>query len=71
MDGQQVAGSPFPVSVSKPPTQLGKPVKVLYGIHHAGGITINIAGDILMMEILSSSTQRRRSLYLLHILKVR
>ena len=28
VDGQQVAGSPFPVFVSIPPTQLGKPVKV-------------------------------------------
>ena len=28
VDGQQVAGSPFPVSVSIHPTQLGKPVRV-------------------------------------------
>ena len=29
VDGQQVAGSPFPFSVFIPPTQLGKPVKLL------------------------------------------
>ena len=32
VDGRQVAGGPFPVFVSVPPTQLGQPVKVWDGI---------------------------------------
>ena len=70
VDGQQVAGSPFPVSVSIPPTQLGKPVKVLYGIHHAGGITINTVGDILVTEcdgdIVKYNTKGKKSVLVTH-----
>ena len=70
VDGQQVAGSPFPVSVFIPPTQLGKPVKVLYGVHHAGGITINTAGDILVTEydgdIVKFNTKGKKSVLVTH-----
>ena len=47
--GQQVAGSPFPVFVSFPPTQLGKPVKV-NGSKRACGITTNSVGDVIVTE---------------------
>ena len=50
VDGQQVAGSPFPVFVSFPPTQLGKPVKVWVGINHPSGITANSMGDVIVTE---------------------
>ena len=50
VDGQQVAGSPFPVFVSIPPTQLGKPVKVWGGIAGACCITTNSVGDVIVTE---------------------
>ena len=50
VDGQQVAGSPFPVFVSIHPTQLGKPVKVWYDINSARGITTNSVGDVIVTE---------------------
>ena len=51
IDGQHVAGSPFPVFVSIHPTQLGKPVKVWDGLHHPVGVTANSKGDILVTEL--------------------
>ena len=48
--GQQVAGSPFPVFVSIPPTQLGKPVKVWTNLTEPTGITVNSVGEILVSE---------------------
>ena len=50
VDGQQVAGSPFPVFVSIPPTQLGKPVKVWTNLNRPAGITMNSIGEILVSE---------------------
>ena len=50
VDGQQVAGSPFPVFVSIPPTQLGKPVKVWKNLTCPTGITVNSVGEILVSE---------------------
>ena len=50
VDGQQVAGSPFPVFVSIPPTQLGKPYKVWDDIKLAHGITTNSVGDVIVTE---------------------
>ena len=50
IDGQHVAGSPFPVFVSIHPTQLGKPVKVWDGVYCPLGITANSKGDILVTE---------------------
>ena len=50
VDGQQVARSPFPVFVSFPPTQLGKPVKVWEDIKRACGITTNSVGDVVVSE---------------------
>ena len=50
MDGQQIAGIPFPVFVSISPTRLDKPVKVWAGIDCPTGITINSEGDIIVTE---------------------
>ena len=50
IDGQHVAGGPFPVFVSIHPTQLGKPVKVWGGISEPSGITENSRGDLLAIE---------------------
>ena len=55
IDGQHVAGSPFPVFVSIHPTQLGKPVKVWGGIYEPSGITENSRGDLLAIEESSGS----------------
>ena len=50
VDGQQVVGSPFPVFVSIPPTQLGEPVKMWTNLTGPTGITMNSAGEILVSE---------------------
>ena len=50
VDGQQVVGSPFPVFVSIPPTQLGMPVKVWTNLTGPTGITVNSVGEILVSE---------------------
>ena len=50
VDGQQVAGSPFPVFVSVPPTQLGKPVKVWTNLTWPTCVTVNSFGEILVLE---------------------
>ena len=50
VDGQQVEGSPFSVSVSISPTQLGKPVKVWTGLSYPCGITINSEGEVIVCE---------------------
>ena len=50
VDGQQVAGSPFPVFVSIPPTQLSKSVKVWKNLTKPTGITVNSVGEILVSE---------------------
>ena len=50
VDEQQVAGSPFPVFVSIPSTQLGKPVKVWTNLNRPTGITVNSVGEILVSE---------------------
>ena len=52
VDGQQVAGSSFPVLVSIHPTQLSKHVKVWDGITYPMGITTNSEGDVIVSEVL-------------------
>ena len=47
VDEQHVAGSPFPVFVSIPPTQLGKPVSIWDGISKPAGISINSNGEVV------------------------
>ncbi len=48
-NGEEVAGSPFPVFVSIHPTQLGKPVKV-NAIDSPRYLAINSAGEIIVTE---------------------
>ena len=50
VDGRQVAGGPFPVFVSVPPTQLDRPVKGFHGLSSPRGITVNTAGEIIVTE---------------------
>ena len=50
VDGQPVAGSPFPVLVCSPPTLLDKPVKVWDGVKGPWGITVNSVGEIIVAE---------------------
>ena len=54
INGQQVAGSPFPVYVSIHPTQLGKPVKIWTEISSPSGITVNSKGEILVSSAANS-----------------
>ena len=49
-NGLPVTGSPYPVVVKIPPTQLGKPLKVIRGVKHPIGIAINSAGNVLVAE---------------------
>ena len=50
VNGKQVAGSPFPVFVSIPPTQLGKPVKVFNDIKRPIGVALNSIGELVVTE---------------------
>ena len=51
VDGQPVAGSPFPVLVCSPPTLLDKPVKMWDGFMEPWGITVNSVGEIVVAEV--------------------
>ena len=57
VDGQQVAGSPFPLFVSIPPTQLGNPVKVWTNLTYPTGITVDTVGEILVTEYRGNITK--------------
>ena len=50
VDEQHVAGSPFPVFVSFPPTQLGKPISIWDGISNPIGISINSNGEVIIAK---------------------
>ena len=50
VNGQEVAGSPFPVFVSIPPTQLGKPVRVIRGLNNPRFVAINSETEIIVTE---------------------
>ena len=45
-----IAGSTFPVYVKIPPTQLGRPVRVLCGLDGPYGVAVNSAGEVLVTE---------------------
>ena len=49
VDGQQVAGSPFPVFVSIRPTQLGKPIKVIDNLSQISMVAFNSIGRVIML----------------------
>ena len=48
VNGQEVAGSPFPVCVSIHPTQLGKPVQVITQMEKSYAVNVTTAGNILV-----------------------
>ena len=48
VNGQEVAGSPFPVFVSIHPTLLGKPVRVITGIENPSSVAVASEGRILI-----------------------
>ena len=47
-NGQEVAGSPFPVFVSIHPTQLGKPVQVITEVGYPWDVDVTPAGNIIV-----------------------
>ena len=50
VDGQQVADSPFPVFVSIPVAQLGRPVRVWHGLSRPTCVTVNSVGEVVVSE---------------------
>ena len=50
VNDQPIAGSTFPVYVKIPPTQLGRPVRVLGGLHRPYGVAVNSAEEVLVTE---------------------
>ena len=50
VNGQEVAGSPFPVFVSIHPTLLGKPVRVITGVKEPYDIAATTTGNIVVVE---------------------
>ena len=50
VNGQKVAGSPFPVFISIHPSKLGKPVKIIPGLNQPSGIAFNSKGEMVVAE---------------------
>ena len=50
VNGQEIAGSPFPVFVFIPPTQLSKLVNVITGVKCPSDIAINSVGEMVITE---------------------
>ena len=50
VNGQEAAGSPFPVFVSIHPSKLGKPVKVISGLKCPTDLAVNSIGEIIVAE---------------------
>ena len=50
VDGQQVVNSPFPVFVSVPVAQLGRPVRVWRGLCGPTGVAVNSMGELVVSE---------------------
>ena len=51
VNGQQVEGSPFSVSVFIAPTQLSKPVKIWTRISQPQGVTVTSEGEVIVCEM--------------------
>ena len=47
---QAIAGSPFDLFVEHPPTQLGKPVRIIKGVKNPYAIALNKSGHLLVAE---------------------
>ena len=50
VNDQPITGSTFPVYVKIPPTQLGRPVRVLGGLNRPYGVAVNSAEEVLVTE---------------------
>ena len=48
---QPIAGSPFDVFVEHPPTQLGKPVRIIKGVENPWAIALNKSGHLLVTQL--------------------
>ena len=48
VNGQEVAGSPFPVFVSIHPTLLGKPVRAIAGVTYPCDVAVTTTGNIIV-----------------------
>ena len=68
-NGLPVTGSPYTVVVKIPPTQLGKPLKVIGGVKNPIGIAINSAGNVLVAEESSDVKVLDKSGRILHMIE--
>ena len=50
VDGQQVVNSPFPMYVSVPVAQLGRPVSVWRGLSDPTSVTVNSVGEVVVSQ---------------------
>ena len=50
VNGQEVAGSPFPVFVSIHPSKLGKPVKIIPGLNDPTDVAFNSKGKVIVTK---------------------
>ena len=50
VNGQEVAGSPFPVFISIHPSKLGKPVKIIPGLNCPVDVAFNSKGEMIVTE---------------------
>ena len=50
VNGQEVAGRPFPVFVSIHPTLLGKPVQVITGVNSPRDVAVSATGNVIVTE---------------------
>ena len=50
VNGTQISGSPFQVLAKLHPTQLGKPVRIVEGLNHPWGITLNSKHQLVVGE---------------------
>ena len=64
VNGQEVAGSPFPVFVSIHPTLLGKPVWVITGSKGLWDVAVSATGNIIVTEIAEFDKNGKRLRYL-------
>ena len=50
VNGSEINGSPFTMTVYPDPTQLGSPVKVVTGLNKPHGIAVNSCGEMIVTE---------------------
>ena len=70
-NGLPVTESPYTVVVKIPPTQLGKPLKVIGGVKDPIGIAVNSAGNMLVVERCNNVKVLDKSGRILHTIEKR